>query len=89
MSHRYALVQIERSAPTNGAAVAGTPDFNEGEIVRMETYGEEASIRKEASVREEVNVRKETDRDVITEQETLRREKLDIKSDGNPNIAKR
>lgn len=82
-------IVIERSAPTNGAAVAGTPDFNEGEVVRMETYGEEANIRKEAFVREEVNVRKETDRDVITEQETLRREKLDINSDGNPNVAKR
>lgn len=83
-------IVIERTTPTNQTAVTpGTPNFKEGEVARMETYGEEAAIRKEAFVREEVNVRKETDRDVVTEQETLRREELDIESDGNPNVAKR
>lgn len=83
-------IVIERSAPSSTTAVAaGTHSFKEGEVARMETYGEEANIRKEAFVREEVNVRKETDRDVVTEQETLRREELDVSSDGNPDITKR
>jgi uncharacterized protein (TIGR02271 family) len=82
-------VVIERTTPTGTAAAAGTHDFREGEVARVETYGEEADIRKEAFVREEVNVRKEVDRDTVTGRETVRREELDINKKGNPNIDKR
>lgn len=82
-------IVIERSAPSSARPVAGTPNFKAGEVARMETYGEEADIRKEAFVREEVNVRKETERDVVKGEKTLRREELEIDTDGNPNVTKR
>ncbi|MEM1251910.1 MAG: DUF2382 domain-containing protein [Cyanobacteria bacterium P01_H01_bin.21] len=82
-------IVIERSTPSSSQPVTGTPAFNEGEVARMETYTEEADIRKEAFLREEVTVRKETERDVVSEQETLRREELEVNSDGNPNVVNR
>jgi stress response protein YsnF len=39
-------------------------------------------------VREEVNIRKEVERDTVDATETLRREELDIDTDGNPSIHK-
>ncbi|MDB9524844.1 DUF2382 domain-containing protein [Oscillatoria sp. CS-180] len=82
-------VVIERTTPTGTTPVAGTPDFREGEVARVETYGEKADIRKEAFVREEVNVRKEVDRDVVTGEETIRREELDVDTTGNPDVIKK
>ncbi|NEP17835.1 MAG: DUF2382 domain-containing protein [Leptolyngbya sp. SIO4C1] len=83
-------VVIERSTPTNPTPVAGTaPDFNSGEVARMEVHAEEANIHKEAFVREEVNVRKEVDRNVVSESETVRREELDVDTAGNPNVVER
>ena len=48
----------------------------------MEVYEETADIHKEAFVREEVNVRKEVVRSTVEGEETLRREELDVKTDG-------
>ena len=79
-------VVIERTAPT-GAATAVTPGaeaFQEGEVTRMEVYEETPDIRKEAFVREEVSVRKEVDHDVVNAEETLRREELNIDTEGRP-----
>ena len=79
-------VVIERTTPTDaGTAVApGDVNFGEGEVARVEVYEETADVRKEAFVREEVNVRKEVDRSTINAEEQLRREELDVKTDGNP-----
>jgi uncharacterized protein (TIGR02271 family) len=79
-------VVVERTTPTDaGTAVApGTVDFREGEVARVEVYEETADIRKEAFVREEVNVTKVVDRDTARAEETLRREELDIKTEGTP-----
>lgn len=82
-------VVIERTKPTDTTTAVGDHEFREGEVARVETYGEEADIRKEAFVREEVNVRKAVDRDTVTGRETVRREELDIDKKGNPNIDKR
>jgi uncharacterized protein (TIGR02271 family) len=82
-------VVIERSTPSNTQPVEGTPDFREGEVARVEAYGEKADIRKEAFVREEVNVRKEVDRDTVSGREKVRREELDVKKKGDPDIARR
>ncbi|MGB3548579.1 MAG: DUF2382 domain-containing protein [Saprospiraceae bacterium] len=76
-------VVIERTAPTTPGTTVPTADaFQSGEVARMEVYEESADIRKEPFVREEVNVRKETDRDVVNEEATVRREELDVDSDG-------
>lgn len=79
-------VVIERVTPTDSGHVVtpGSVDFNEGEVARIEVYEETADIRKEAYVREQVNVRKEVDRDTVDAEEQLRREELDIKTQGTP-----
>lgn len=84
-------VVIERTNPTDiGTAVTpGSVDFHDGEVARVEVYEEVADIRKEAFVREEVQVRKEVDREVVDAEETLRREELDINTQGNPIIDRR
>lgn len=81
-------VVIERNQPstTRPAGANETPDFREGEVARMEVYEETANIGKQAFVREEVNVRKEVEHDTVDAQEKIRREELDIKKKGNPNI---
>jgi uncharacterized protein (TIGR02271 family) len=79
-------VVIERVTPVEAGRVVsvGDADFQSGEVARMEVYEETADIHKEAFVREEVNVRKEVVRSTVDGEETLRREELDIKTDGTP-----
>ncbi len=79
-------VVIERTAVNDARPTDAAPDFKAGNVARVETYAEEADIRKEAYVREEVNVRKEVDRDTVTGSETLRREEIDVDTDGDPKI---
>ena len=52
----------------------------------MEVYEDEVSVEKQAFVREEVNVRKETDEETVRMREQVRREELDVKTDGNPRL---
>lgn len=84
-------VVIERSTPVDaGRTVApGDADFREGEVARIEVYEETPDIRKEAFVREEVRVRKVVDRDTVDAEETIRREELDIDTQGNPVVDRR
>ena len=79
-------VVIERVTPVEVGQVVsvGEADFQSGEVARMEVYEETADIHKEAYVREEVNIRKEVVRSTVDGEETLRREELDIKTDGTP-----
>ncbi|MCL1469938.1 DUF2382 domain-containing protein [Argonema antarcticum] len=79
-------IVVERTTPTDaGIAVApGVANFREGEVARIEVYEETPDIRKEAFVREEVVVKKVIDRDTVDAEETIRREELDIDTDGNP-----
>jgi uncharacterized protein (TIGR02271 family) len=79
-------VVVERTTPADaGTAVApGTADFREGEVARVEVYEETADIRKEAFVREEVNVTKVVDHETADARETIRREELDVKTEGTP-----
>lgn len=79
-------VVIERVS-TGDATTAVTPgeaNFNEGEVARIEVFEESPDIRKEAFVREEVQVRKVIDHDTANAEEQIRREELDIKTDGRP-----
>lgn len=79
---------IERTPVDSRKPVSGSPNFKEGEVLRVETYAEEADIHKEAFVREEVNVRKTVDRDTVTAQETVRREELDLNQEGTPKVSR-
>ena len=79
-------VVIERVTPADaGRAVApGEADFREGAVAHVEIYEETPDIRKEAFVREEVRVIKEVERETVNAQETIRREELDIDTQGTP-----
>lgn len=82
-------VVIERTAPTNVAAADATHAFDNSEVARVEVYEERAKVGKEAYVREEVNVRKETEQEVVSEEATIRREELDVATDGNTQVVNR
>lgn len=77
-------VVIERTTPSDAVVTPGDTAFQSGEVARVEVYEETPDIRKEAFVREEVSVRKEVDRETINAEETLRREELDINTEGRP-----
>ncbi|MGG6265566.1 DUF2382 domain-containing protein [Leptolyngbya sp. AN03gr2] len=81
-------IVIERSTPTRQSAAPGEARFQEGEVAHMDLYEETPDIRKEAFVREEVRVRKEIEQDTAMAEETLRREELDIDSEGRPVVEK-
>ncbi|KAM3100985.1 YsnF/AvaK domain-containing protein [Phormidesmis sp. 146-12] len=78
-------VVIERTTPVSAEAVVpGEMAFQSGETVRVEVYEETPDIHKEAFVREEVTIRKEVEQETVTAQETLRREELEIDTEGRP-----
>jgi uncharacterized protein (TIGR02271 family) len=77
-------VVIERTTPTDATIDPSAASFQEGEVARMDVYEETPEIRKEAFVREEVSVRKEVDRETVDAEETLRREELDVDTQGRP-----
>lgn len=79
-------VVIERTTPTDAAVGADARSFQEGEVARVEVYEEVPDIQKEAFVREEVTVRKEVDHQTVDAEETIRREMLDVDTQGNPNV---
>ncbi|MEI2578152.1 DUF2382 domain-containing protein [Scytonema sp. PRP1] len=78
-------VVIERINPTDAGRAVNPSElqFQEGEIARIEIYEETPEIHKEAFVREEVRVRKVVDRDTVEAEETIRREELDINTQGD------
>lgn len=84
-------VVIERTTPVKGSTVVttGEASFTEGEVARIEVYEETPDIHKEAFVREEVRVRKEVDRDTVNAEETIRREELDVNTQGTPALDNR
>lgn len=79
-------VVIERHSVTDQPVVGTDHPFENQEVARMEVYEDEVSVEKQAFVREEVNVRKETDHETVRAREEVRREELDIHTEGNPRI---
>ena len=83
-------VVIERVTPTD-ASIAVTPgelDFQEGEVARIEVYEETPEIHKEAFVREEVRIRKVVEQKTVEAEETIRREELDVSTEGQTVVNK-
>jgi uncharacterized protein (TIGR02271 family) len=78
-------VVIERTSPTS-TKPAGAPAsaFRSGEVARMDVYEEKADIQKETVVKEEVRVKKVVDTGTVEATEQIRREELDIDSQGRP-----
>lgn len=83
-------VVIERITPADaGRVVTGDATaFREGEVAHVDIYEEVPDIRKEAVVREEVRVRKVVDHETVEATETIRREELDIDTDGRTVVNK-
>ncbi|HCF27357.1 MAG TPA: photosystem reaction center subunit H [Cyanobacteria bacterium UBA11049] len=81
-------VVIERVASTDTATAVSPSEtaFQEGELARIELYEETPEIHKEAFVREEVRVKKVVDRETFNAEETVRREELDIDTQGRSAI---
>ncbi|MBD2099462.1 YsnF/AvaK domain-containing protein [Leptolyngbya sp. FACHB-261] len=80
-------VVIERVTPTDTRAVTpGEANFREGEVARVEVYEETPDIHKETILREEVRIKKEVEHETVEAQEQIRRERLDITTDGNPRV---
>jgi uncharacterized protein (TIGR02271 family) len=84
-------VVIERTTPADAGRIVSPRniDFREGEVARMKVYEETADIHKEAFVREEVRIRKEVERETVEAEETLRREELDIDTEGRRVVDRR
>ncbi|WP_375505857.1 DUF2382 domain-containing protein [uncultured Nostoc sp.] len=83
-------VVIERVTPQDAGKVvsAQTANFREGEVTHIELYEEVADVKKEAFLREEVRVQKVVDKETVEVQETIRREELDVDTDGTPIVNK-
>ncbi|PPS39193.1 DUF2382 domain-containing protein [Chroococcidiopsis sp. TS-821] len=79
-------IVIERVPTTDETITPGELDFQEGEIARIEVYEETPEIHKEAFVREEVRIRKIVEQNTVEAEETIRREELDIDTQGQPEI---
>ena len=76
-------IVVERRHTTDETVVNPSKvDFKAGEVARMEVYEESADIEKQAFVHEEVSIRKEVERDTIEAQEKVRREELEVETDG-------
>ena len=83
-------VVIERVTPTGSDAVVDSTQlkFQEGEVARIEVYEETPEIHKEAFVREEVRVKKIVEHETVEAQDTIRREELDVTTEGDLPINK-
>ena len=81
-------IVIERITPSGEGRVVSSDeiDFQSGEVARIELYEEKPEFHKETFVREEVRVTKVVEQDTVEAQETIRREELDINTEGNPNM---
>lgn len=77
-------VVIERvtSQDTGKVVSAEAADFRGGEVAHIDLYEEVPDIQKEAFLREEVKVQKVVDKETVEAQETIRREELDVDTDG-------
>lgn len=79
-------VIVERRTPSDAGRVVANAEgaFQEGEVMRMDVYEETADVRKETVLREEVSVKKEVKQDTVTAEGTVRREELEVDSNGEP-----
>lgn len=83
-------IVIDRTPVTDQTPIA--PDqaaFHDREVARVEVYEETPDIHKETVVREEVQVRKVAEQEVVQAEDQVRREELDVRTEGNSVIDKR
>lgn len=74
---------IERKNVTGKAVSPEAANFGDGEVLKVDLYEEKATISKQAFVREEVSLHKEVEQETIQKSETVRREELEIDTEGD------
>lgn len=77
-------VVIERASSEEPLESLSANSFETEELARIELYEETVEIEKQPVVREEIRIRKEVSRETVTFEDTVRREELDIQTEGNP-----
>lgn len=79
-------VVVERH-DAKGRPVAGDQhQFNDEEVARMDVYEDRVDVEKQPYVKENVTVRKENNRETVRAREQVRREELDVDTEGNPDV---
>ena len=81
---------IERVTPENAfqPVSPGEAAFRSGEFARMDIYEEKPDIHKQAVLREEVRIRKQVEQEMVNSEEQVRREELDVDTEGRPIVDK-
>lgn len=82
------VLKTNRVAEDNIRATPGEATFEEGTVAQVKVYEETADIEKQAFVREEIEVTKEVERDVVSAEETLRREEIEMTGEENIKVEK-
>jgi uncharacterized protein (TIGR02271 family) len=78
------VIEQVTSADTGKPVALGEVDFTAGEVVHLEVYEETSDIHKQAFVRQEIRVKKLVEEQTVEAQEMLRREELEINTEGHP-----
>ncbi|MEO1093804.1 MAG: DUF2382 domain-containing protein [Cyanobacteria bacterium J06638_28] len=103
VTKRIETEQVEASVPIQkekiiieiesvvGTTTVNTPadSVQDGDVTQIDVYGEQATIGKEPVVRQEINIRKEVDEDTVIARAELRREELDVRTEGSPEVIDR
>ena len=72
------VVKINEVSSEDIPVAPGEATFEEGTVAKVKVYEETADIEKQAFVREEVEVTKEVETEIVSAEETLRKEKIEI-----------
>ncbi|MBD2773707.1 DUF2382 domain-containing protein [Iningainema tapete] len=84
-------VVIERVTPENALQLVspGETAFRSEEVARIDIYEEKPDIHKEAVLREEVRIKKQVEQKIVSSEEQIRREELDVDSEGRSIVDKK
>ena len=79
------IIEIESIV---GTTQVNLPDghWQSGDVATVEVFEDQVELRKEPVVSQQINIRKEVEQDVVTVQETVRREELEVHTEGDPHV---
>ncbi len=80
------IIEIESVYSGQTRVDFGDAEVSEDGTVRMGIYEEQAEVCQRIVPYQNVSVRKEVVQDVIRTQQTIRREELEVKTEGNPQV---
>ncbi len=80
----YPLATVAPVQPVPVTPAVTPPDAFQAQSVRIEVFEEVPEIRRQVVVREEVKIRKQTEQETVDTVETVRREELEVNTQGHP-----